>query len=162
MRRGTKLHGLVNFIVQVCRKAPLPSTIGSVRGVKSNTLAKVSRPLLAFALLVCVIGPAWCATDMAVSQPNAGAGPTPVNVYLYVVDVFDVSGSDQTFNADVVLIAEWRDPKLAGKGTAIRSAKLEDVWEPRLQLVNQRGGNAMLPQRVEIHPEAHSGHSSDQ
>ena len=109
--------------------------------------------LLAFALLVCVIGPAWCATDMAVSQPNAGAGPTPVNVYLYVVDVFDVSGSDQTFNADVVLIAEWRDPKLAGKGTAIRSAKLEDVWEPRLQLVNQRGGNAMLPQRVEIHPE---------
>ncbi len=109
--------------------------------------------LLALALPICVITPAWCATDMAVSQPNAGAGPTPVNVYLYVVDVFDVSGSDQTFNADVVLIAEWRDPKLAGKGTAIRSAKLEDVWEPRLQLVNQRGGNAMLPQRVEVHPD---------
>jgi len=96
---------------------------------------------------------AWCATDMAMSRPNTGVGPTPVNVYLYVVDVFDVSGADQAFTADVVLIAEWRDPKLAGKGTAIRTAKLEDVWEPRLQLVNQRGGNAMMPQRVEIHPE---------
>jgi hypothetical protein len=109
--------------------------------------------LLAFVLLVCVIAPAWCATDMAMSRPNAGAGATPVNVYLYVVDVFDVSGSDQAFTADVVLIAEWRDPKLAGKWTAIQSAKLEDVWEPRLQVVNQRGANALLPQRVEIHPE---------
>jgi hypothetical protein len=121
---------------------------GNVRSTHLGTLF-----LLAFVLMARVITPAWGATDMTVSQPNAGAGPTPVNVYLYVVDVFDVSGSDQTFNADVVLVAEWRDPKLAGKGTAIRSAKLEDVWEPRLQLVNQRGGNAMLPQRVEIHPE---------
>jgi len=25
--------------------------------------------------------------------------------------------------------------------------KLEDVWEPRLQVVNQRGANALLAQR---------------
>jgi len=116
--------------------------------------AKLGIPfLLAFALVVWVITPVWCATNMTMSRPNAGAGPTPVNVFLYLVDVFDVSGADQAFNADVVLIAEWRDPKLAGKWTAIQSAKLEDVWEPRLQVVNQRGANALLPQRVEIHPD---------
>ena len=109
--------------------------------------------LLTFALLVCLIAPGWCATNMTLSRPNAGAGPTPVNLYLYLVDVFDVSGSDQAFNADVVVIAEWRDPNLAGKSTAIQSAKLEDVWEPRLQVVNQRGINALLPQRIEIHPD---------
>ena len=109
--------------------------------------------LLAFALLVCLIAPGWCASNTTVSRPNAGAGPTPVNVYLYLVDLFDVSGSDQAFTADVVVIAEWRDPSLAGRSTAIQSAKMEDVWEPRLQVVNQRGLNALLPQRVEIHPD---------
>jgi len=72
--------------------------------------------LLAFALLVWLIEPGWCATSMTMSRPNTGAGPTPVKVYLYLVDVFEVSGSDQAFNADVVLIAEWRDPSLAGSG----------------------------------------------
>jgi len=87
------------------------------------------------------------------SRPNAGAGPTPVKIYLYLVDVFEVSGSDQAFNADVVLNAEWRDPSLAGKWKAVQSMKMEDVWEPRLQVVNQRGLSALLPQRVEIHPD---------
>jgi len=109
--------------------------------------------LLAFALLVCLIAPAWCVTSATMSRPNAGAGPTPVNIYLYVADVFEVSGSDQAFNADVVVVAEWRDPSLAGKWTEIQSAKLEDVWEPRLLLVNQRGASALLPLRVEIDPD---------
>ena len=132
----------------VPRPLALPASSGAAR------CAKLCMPfLLTFAFLVCLIAPAWCATNMTTSRPNAGAGPTPVNVYLYVVDVFDVSGSDQAFSADVVLVAEWRDPKLAGRWTTIQSMKLEDVWEPRLQLVNQRGANALLPQRVEIDPE---------
>ena len=133
---------------QVPRPLAVPAWAGVAR------YAKLGIPLLlTFALLACLIAPAWCATDMTMSRPNAGAGPTPVNVYLYLVDVFEVSGSDQAFNADVVVIAEWRDPKLAGRWTAIQSAKLEDVWEPRLQVVNQRGASALLAQRVEIHPE---------
>jgi len=133
---------------QVPRLLPVPAWPGVAR------YAKLGVPfLLTFALVVCLIAPAWCATDMTMSRPNAGAGPTPVNVYLYLVDVFEVSGSDQAFNADVVVVAEWCDPSLAGKSTAILSAKLEDVWEPRLQVVNQRGASALLPQRVEIHPD---------
>ncbi len=116
--------------------------------------AKLGLPfLLAFALLACLIAPAWSATNMTTSRPNAGAGPTPVKIYLYMADVFEVSGSDQAFNADVVLIAEWRDPNLAGRWTSIQSTKMEDIWEPRLQVVNQRGVSALLPQRVEIHPD---------
>jgi hypothetical protein len=109
--------------------------------------------LLAIGLLICFITSAWCATNMTISRPNAGAGPTPVNAYLYLVDIFEVSGSDQAFTADVVLISEWRDPNLAGRWTAIQSMKLDDVWEPRLTVLNQRGANALLPQRVEIHPD---------
>jgi glycine receptor alpha-4 len=132
----------------VARPPAVPASPGATR------YAKLGMPfLLAFAFLVCLIAPAWGAADMTMSRPNAGAGPTPVNVYLYVVDIFDVSGSDQAFNADIVLVAEWRDPNLAGRWSAIQSMKLEDVWEPRLQLVNQRGATALLPQRVEVHPD---------
>jgi glycine receptor alpha-4 len=127
---------------------PVPAWTGVAR------YAKLGIPfLLAFGLLVCLIAPVWCATDVTMSRAKTGAGPTPVNVYLYLVDVFEVSGSDQAFSADVVLIAEWRDPILAGRWTAIHSAKLEDVWEPRLQVVNQRGASILLPQRVEIYPD---------
>ena len=133
-------------------RAPRPLAVPTCQGV--GRYAKLGIPfLLTLALLACLIAPAWSATNMATSRPNAGAGPTPVNVYLYLVDVFEVSGSDQAFNADVVLIAEWRDPNLAGKWTTIQSTKMEDVWEPRLQVLNQRGVSALLPQRVEIHPE---------
>ena len=132
----------------------LPFAKGYLSSPGVACYAKLGIPfLLAFALLVCWIAPGWCATNMTLSRPNAGAAPIPVNVYLYLVDVFEVSGSDQAFSADVVLIAEWRDPNLAGKSTAIQSAKLEDVWEPRLQVVNQRGASILLPQRVEIHPD---------
>ena len=99
-------------------KVPRPMAVPASPGVARY--AKLGIPfLLAFALLVCWIAPGWCATDMTLSRPNAGAGPTRVNVYLYLVDVFEVSGSDQAFSADVVLIAEWRDPNLAGKWTAM-------------------------------------------
>jgi glycine receptor alpha-4 len=133
-------------------RAPRPSALLASAG--AVRYAKLGMPfLLAFAVLVCWIVPARCATNTTMTRPNAGAGPTPVHVYLYVIDVFDVSGSDQDFNADVALIAEWRDPNLAGRWTAIQSAKMEDVWEPRLQLVNQRGAISLLPQQVEIHPD---------
>jgi len=132
----------------------VPKTMAVLGWPRIARCAKLGLPfLLTFTLLVCLIEPAWCATDITLSRPNAGAGPTPVNIYLYLVDVFEVSGSDQAFNADVVLNAEWRDPSLAGKWNAIQSMRLEDVWEPRLQVVNQRGTNALLPQRVEILPD---------
>lgn len=84
-----------------------------------------------------------------VSRPGSN-GPTPVRLGLYLADVYDISGADQSFSADVVLLAEWRDPRLASTGSGARALNLDDVWNPRLQLVNQRGVSAMMPERVEV------------
>jgi len=117
-------------------------------------MKKSIRPsLLALTLLVCSSVRAWSAEDTATSRPNADAGATPVKVALYVADVFEVSGSDQAFSADVVMVAEWHDPRLAGRWSATQGAKLEDVWEPRLLLGNHRGASPLLPLRVEIEPD---------
>lgn len=110
-------------------------------------------PLLV--LLACAAlaapAPGGAATDM--SRPGAGGPPTPVAVNLYLADLYEISGTDQTFLADVVLMAQWTDPRLAGNWPGPRGADLDEIWNPRLQVVNERGiTSTFLPQRVEIDP----------
>ncbi len=93
-----------------------------------------------------------CAAATDLARPDAGGAPTRVQVGLYLADLYEISGGDQTFGADVVLKAEWNDPRLAGRWTGLKSMGLDEVWHPRLQLVNQRGVSATLPQRVEVDP----------
>ena len=104
-----------------------------------------------FALLLGLAAPAARgAFDADLSRPDAGK-PTRVDLGLYLVDLHDVIGSEQAFLADVLLKAEWRDPRLAGRWSGVRGVPLNEVWNPRLQLVNQRGVvNQALPQRVEV------------
>jgi len=105
-------------------------------------------------LLACLLFSAWApaaarAAEIDLSRPDLDA-PTTVRLGLYVADLYDISAADQAFSADVVLVAEWRDPRLASAGAGVRGMNLDAVWSPRLQLVNQRGLNAMMPQRVEV------------
>ena len=92
---------------------------------------------------------ARAALDADLSRPDVD-GPTPVQLGLYLVDLHDIFGSEQAFLADVVMKAEWQDPRLAGQWSGVRGMPLNEVWNPRLQLVNQRGVSPALPQRVEV------------
>jgi Neurotransmitter-gated ion-channel ligand binding domain len=109
----------------------------------------IGRRFLACLLCSMWAGAAARAAEIDVSRPDLG-GPVAVRLGLYLADVYEISGADQAFSADVVLLAEWRDPRLASTGPGVRGMDLNDVWNPRLQLVNQRGVNAMMPQRVEV------------
>ena len=113
--------------------------------------------LAGFALLVCLLLgaialPGLCAVEADLSRPNADAGPTSVRLSLFLADLHEVSGADQSFLADLVIQAEWLDPRLAGRWPGLHGVALDDVWNPRLQLLNQRGVTAMLPQRLEVDP----------
>jgi hypothetical protein len=108
---------------------------------------------LASIALACVIGgsaaaPGWCETDVA--RPNADGVPTSVRVNLYLADFFEVSGADQAFMADVVVAAEWTDPRLAGRWPGVHKADMRDVWNPNLQVLNQRNVTGSLPAQVEV------------
>ena len=126
-------------------------------------LARRTDPPLGFrrasrlALLACLFcgaaaGPGFGAAGEDLSRPDAGGPPTQVQIGLHLVDLYEVSGPDQTFQADVVIRSQWRDSRLAGRWKGLHSLALDDVWHPRLQLVNQRGVTAALPQRVEVDP----------
>ena len=106
-------------------------------------------------LFLMTAAPARCATETDVSRPDAGGPPTPVQINLYLADLHDISGSDQIFMADVIVLAEWQDPRLAGRWPNHTGVDLDAVWHPRLQVVNQRGVNPLLPRRVEVDPSGH-------
>src|SRR5512146_1306279 len=101
------------------------------------------------AAVLCVSSTTFGA-DQDVSRPNAAGPPTIVRVGLYLADLHEVSASDETFLADVILQADWLDSRLAAHGAGVGIRPLDDVWNPRLQVVNQRNATPLLPQRVEI------------
>src|SRR3954465_11716255 len=107
------------------------------------------RVFAAALLLGLAASAARAAVEADLSRPDATA-PTPVRVGLYLVNLHDVIGAEQAFLADVMVKAEWRDVRLAGKGSEVRSLPLDEIWSPRLQLANQRSVSTALPRRVEV------------
>ena len=103
-----------------------------------------------FCLVLLAAAAPVCTAQEDLSRPNSEGPPTPVQVSLYLADLHVISGADETFLADVVLQATWVDPRLAEHASGVAGRALDDVWNPRLQVANQRGITSLLPQRVEI------------
>jgi hypothetical protein len=104
-------------------------------------------------LMALVLGPPPVdASQSDLSRPNAGGAPVPVEVSIYLADLHTISGSDGTFFADVVLQASWVDRRFAVGNAVVAGRTLDDIWNPRLQIANQRGISNLLPERVEIDP----------
>lgn len=106
------------------------------------------RTLLLSSLLLALSFADVAAQDL--SRPGAGGPPTEVRVLVYLVDLYSIASSDETFFADVILQAQWMDPRLQGKATGVAGISADEVWTPRLQLVNQLGITPSLPRIVEV------------
>lgn len=86
------------------------------------------------------------------AQPSADSVKTHVSVALYLIDLLEVNGSDQSFLADVFLRARWHDDGLVGRFDEMTVLDADDVWHPLLLIVNQRGVSASLPEVVRVEP----------
>ena len=82
------------------------------------------------------------------------AGTTrEVQIGLMLVDLTEVNGADQTISADVLMVAVWNDPDLAGRYPDARAVGFEDVWHPTLLIYNQRSVSESLPREVTVLPD---------
>lgn len=122
----------------------------SVNAPSTHEAARRWLPAMLAGLLVVGAAPVRCGAATDFSRPGAGGPPTVVRVQLFLGDLFEISGADQTFMADVVVLAAWNDPRLARKGAGVRGMALDEVWHPRLGVVNQRGEPAPPPEQVEV------------
>ncbi len=87
-----------------------------------------------------------------ISRPNA-SGRTQVEVGFYLLDLSAVDGATQSFEADVVVSARWVDPRLAGTVSKPTILAADDLWEPRIEVVNRRSVDTTLSGDLRVFPD---------
>ncbi len=79
--------------------------------------------------------------------------PREVKIGLAIADLSEVNGAEQSFSADVFMLATWKDPALAGGSSALRTLRLDDVWHPTLLIYNRRSVAETMPNQVMVRPD---------
>ena len=120
--------------------------------MKTNT----ARPLLFLLMLIAISSGIVAADEPPTAdgeRPGAGSGPTNVKVFLFVIDIISIDGVSQSFTADLFVMQQWRDARLASADGSLRRLPLESVWNPRLQILNQRDISTTFPEFVDVEPD---------
>lgn len=97
-------------------------------------------------------------------MPNPPARPTRVRCGLMILDVVGINDVEETFEAEVALVASWKDPRLAfdpeAEGTDqkifqgdFQFAEIFTGWWPQLLIINQVGSGDTNAIKVEINPD---------
>jgi hypothetical protein len=85
-----------------------------------------------------------------VSRPTNG--PVKVHVTIFVVDVDEIRSASQSFAANVYFQFRWKDQRLAHKGSKSIVMPLDEIWNPKIQIVNQQKIWLTFPDIVKIAP----------
>src|SRR3954447_4961028 len=87
-----------------------------------------------------------------IERPQAEAGPTRVSVGIWMVDITNIDSAQQNFTGQVAVVLRWMDPRLTHTG--IVRYPLEQVWHPRVAVVNETNSvSREFPEVVEVEPD---------
>jgi hypothetical protein len=90
----------------------------------------------------------------SLARPDPDAGPTQVAVGIFFQDIAQLNDAEQTLDADVYVVARWRDARLAdpsrGKGATRCPFPEGRLWTPDLEPENLRGRQSFYPTRFLI------------
>src|ERR1700720_2892278 len=93
-------------------------------------------------------------TPALIERPAAEAGPTQVSTGIWIVDISKIDSAEQSFPAEVAVVLRWKDPRLAHTGSGIARYPLEQVWHPRVAVVNETNSvSRKFPEVVEVEPD---------
>jgi hypothetical protein len=101
--------------------------------------------------LLLVIFGATPAESAEMSRPTND--PIKIYVTIFIIDVDDISGANQSFDANVHIQYRWQDQRLAHKGPKSIVRALDEIWNPKIQIINQQKIWLTLPDVVKISPE---------
>jgi len=89
-----------------------------------------------------------------IDRPNANSGPTEISVGMWVVDISSIDSAQQTFTAEIAVVLRWKDPRLAHTGNGVVRYPLEQIWHPRVGIVNETNSvSRKMPDSVEVEPD---------
>jgi hypothetical protein len=106
--------------------------------------------LLLLAACLALLATAQGEEPFVAGMPNPPARPTRVRCAIMIVDVVDIDDVNESFQAEVAMVASWQDPRLAFDpavdGTAMKlfqgSFQFNEVfkgWWPQLVILNEVG-----------------------
>jgi len=85
-----------------------------------------------------------------VERPHADGPPEVIRLGFGLLDIDEIDDKAQRFSIDAYFEISWHDPRLAvdndaDSGRSLRSYPLDEIWAPRLTIVNDRGLSLRLP-----------------
>lgn len=91
-------------------------------------------------LMLLTFGSAAGASCEELSGTRPGGNDQPLTIYgaIVLLDVSKIDGANQNFTGNVFLMLSWRDGRLASDVTGHRRVNLDEIWNPRIQIVNQQ------------------------
>jgi gamma-aminobutyric acid receptor subunit beta len=89
-----------------------------------------------------------------IERPAPDSGPTEISVGMWVVDISSIDSAQQTFTAEIAVVLRWKDPRLAHTGNGVVRYPLEQIWHPRVGIVNETNSvSRKMPDSVEVEPD---------
>ena len=87
------------------------------------------------------------------APPKIGTNAVEVEIHLYLNDLVDIHDSQQSFESDVFVRAEWMDSRLAHGGMTACIAAPHQIWTPELKLLNRRHIDRADPPVLSVAPD---------
>src|SRR5712671_7928824 len=89
-----------------------------------------------------------------IDRPRAQDGPTQVSVGIWIADITSIDSAQQSFTAEIAVVLRWKDSRLAHTGKGIVRYPLEQIWHPRVGIVNETNSvSRKMPDSVEVEPD---------
>ena len=85
-----------------------------------------------------VMGLAVAAAAQGTIRPSDDQDITEVRLQVGLLDLERIQSAEQSFTANLFYAARWRDEGLRHEGPGPKTLSLDEIWHPRLQLVNQQ------------------------
>jgi len=103
--------------------------------------------------IVLVMAAAAGSEELSGTRPGVEGQPLTISGTLFLLDVSKIDGADQSFTADVFMMLQWRDERLASAAEGMRRLPLGSIWNPRVQIINQRRIWKTFPEEVDVSPD---------
>jgi hypothetical protein len=113
------------------------------------------KPLSRIFPLLALVGALMSVSVSAeTGRPNPERGPTSVELSIFLLDLDGIDSANQSFQANVYFEATWKDPRLAdaSRGGSV-TRPLDEIWHPRLQILNQQRIWSSMSDVAEIAPD---------
>ncbi len=126
-------------------------TLGGVSYMSVNTAIRFVLLLssLLFSASLIAAGLESTDPDRLGERPNAQGPATEVSIGLFLFDVDEIDDVHQRFSVDLFVDVTWQDERLAlpeaERTGQLRTFPMDEIWTPRLLVVNDRGLTAQLP-----------------